>query len=943
MTRQPSCPTACRRPRRPRRAGGASDRLAVPVPLAAALAVLWLCAGAAPARAQLPTAPNVVAGSASVVTAGPRMTVTNSPGAIIEWRSFSIGSADGVHFQQQGAASQVLNRVTGTDASQILGSLSSNGRVWLVNPYGVLFGREARIDVAGLVASTLAVSNADFLAGRFAFGTDGGGAADRAEVVNRGDIRTAFGGHVWLVGGQARNEGLVEAPGGRIVLAAGRSVELVDSGLPHVVVRVTAPDDRAVNLGTLAAAGGSIDLHGGIVNQDGIVRADRLGTDAAGRIVLRAGTDATLGEAGRTSAAGGTVALEAGGMLDQRGEVAGDAVALAAGQVLLQGRVAAPGGSVTIDAAATAYLDGAVDVSAPGGAGGGIRIATGRFEGMAGGSLRADGRQGGRIDVRGRDTVAFSSTLTATGSEAGGTIEASGERVFLLAARVDASGGERGGTVHLGGGWQGGGTLPHAREIVVGRGSDVGADGTAGGGEIVVRSTQSSEQHGTLHARDGGRIELSSPGRIRLTGALQPGAGGSVLLDPKNLVVTDSPPDSVTLARKVVSGSVAPDLADNDQFGFSLALDGDRLVVGTPFDGTGGTGRGAVHLFSGVGGDFAGLVWRKKLVSGAGAAGMPVLADKDEFGSAVALDGDRLVVGAWRDGTGGTERGALHLFNGVGSDFSGLAWRGRLASGSGARDMPALAVGAAYDDGVSGTNRGAVHLFNGVGSDSPASPGAGASARAANCPACARCSTARRSARPSLSTATGWRWAPTSTTRRPRTAAARCSSSPASAATSPAWPGRRNSARSAARPACRRSVRSTASGSPSRSGATAWRSARRSPARAARCTSSPASAAIFPPSPGAASSRRPAERRRRPPSASATASARRSASTATASPSVPGTTTAAAPTVARSTCTGAWRRSTAAPRAAPSSPPTRRGRATSPRRASRRCSTPARR
>lgn len=287
---------------RPRRMGGTARF--VLRPLVAALAGAFFV----PAQAQLPVGATVAHGSATIVTSGARMTVTNSPSTILNWQSFSIGAPNGVHFQQASAKSQVLNRVTGGDPSQILGSLSSNGRVWLINPRGVLFGQNARIDVAGLVASTLDIANADFLAKRYNFSAPGGNAA---EVLNQGEVRTSFGGRVWLLGEKVRNEGLIESPGGHIVLAAGKSVELIDSGLPNVIVRVSAPENAAVNLGTLVADSGSIDLHGGIVNQQGIVRADQIGTDAAGQLVLRASDSVFLSANSQTSAGGGNVQLAA--------------------------------------------------------------------------------------------------------------------------------------------------------------------------------------------------------------------------------------------------------------------------------------------------------------------------------------------------------------------------------------------------------------------------------------------------------------------------------------------------------------------------------------------------------------------------------------------------------------------------------------------------------
>ena len=138
-------------------------------PLTQALAACSLMSlamglGAGPAGAAapvLPTGLTVANGQAQVAVDGGRMTVTNSAQAILNWNSFSIGAGNGVYFQQPTASSQVLNRVTGSDPSSILGSLGSNGKVWLLNPNGVLFGTNARIDVGGLVVSTLRLNDSD--------------------------------------------------------------------------------------------------------------------------------------------------------------------------------------------------------------------------------------------------------------------------------------------------------------------------------------------------------------------------------------------------------------------------------------------------------------------------------------------------------------------------------------------------------------------------------------------------------------------------------------------------------------------------------------------------------------------------------------------------------------------------------------------------------------
>ena len=107
----------------------------------------------------LPTGPAVVNGAASVSQNGNVLSVTNSNGAILNWQKFGIAANEAVRFNQSSASSSVLNRVVGPDPSQIYGQLTSNGRVWLINPAGILVGPGGRIDTAGFVASTLNVSN----------------------------------------------------------------------------------------------------------------------------------------------------------------------------------------------------------------------------------------------------------------------------------------------------------------------------------------------------------------------------------------------------------------------------------------------------------------------------------------------------------------------------------------------------------------------------------------------------------------------------------------------------------------------------------------------------------------------------------------------------------------------------------------------------------------
>lgn len=247
----------------------------------------------------LPTDPAVVNGAATFNQAGNVLTVTNSAGAIIDWQRFNIGVGETTRFIQPSAASSVLNRVVGNDPSAIYGTLSSNGTVWLVNTAGILVGPGAVIDTAGFVASTLAVRAEDFLAGRLAFQAT----ADAGDVTNQGTITTPTGGSVYLVGTHVANEGTIATPGGETILAAGASVNLIDTGTPGVKVEITGTEGNATNLGHIVAEAGRIGIAGVIVKNSGTLDASSVVSEG-GRIFLRASQDAYVDGHGRIVATG---------------------------------------------------------------------------------------------------------------------------------------------------------------------------------------------------------------------------------------------------------------------------------------------------------------------------------------------------------------------------------------------------------------------------------------------------------------------------------------------------------------------------------------------------------------------------------------------------------------------------------------------------------------
>ncbi|EJM88570.1 beta strand repeat-containing protein [Pseudomonas sp. GM60] len=321
----------------------------------------------------LPTNGQVVAGSASISSNGNVMTVNQgSDRMIATWNTFNVGSGAQVNFQQPGTSSVALNRVTGSDGSQILGQLNANGQVFLINPSGVLFGAGSMVSVGGLVASSLDISNSDFLAGRTVFSGKSQGA-----VINQGVITAGDGGSVALLGAQVRNEGTVVARLGSVVLGGGEKItlDLKGDGLINLEVNDPAIGASVVNRGLLRANGGLVALSArdsqamlsNVVNNEGVIEARSL-QQRNGRIVLDGGNNGvvvnsgTLDASGRNSGErGGDVSLTGeyvglfdSGRINADGDVAG-------GTVLLGGDYQGSGG---VHQATATYMDSDARISA---------------------------------------------------------------------------------------------------------------------------------------------------------------------------------------------------------------------------------------------------------------------------------------------------------------------------------------------------------------------------------------------------------------------------------------------------------------------------------------------------------------------------------------------------------------------------------------------------
>ena len=411
----------------------------------------------------LPSGGGFTAGSGTIQTV-PSGLVINQTSAtgIVNWQDFSIGSGNFVHFNNGTGAT--LNRVTGNLGSQIDGSLTATGSLYLVNRAGIVVGKNGVISTGGdFVASTHDVSNQQFLAG----GAMTFSGSSKAAVVNLGTISSASG-DVALMARAVNNSGSITAENGTVGLLAGYEILAKDKadadGLFAVVVG--GSDTEASNSGAIAAANAELRANGGNVyalagNTGGVVKATGV-TSKDGRIFLTAGESGKVEVTGKLSA---TRPQTASANLPTRVPVprarpnSGGDIRISGGDVVINGAVEAKGtngaGGTVVVTGNRVALGAAAAVDASGATGGTVLIG-GDYQGgtnaatkfleedvatadrvavAAGASIRVDGAAGagGRAVVWSDDTTVFDGTITATGAgrARGGIVETSGHNLLL--------------------------------------------------------------------------------------------------------------------------------------------------------------------------------------------------------------------------------------------------------------------------------------------------------------------------------------------------------------------------------------------------------------------------------------------------------------------------------------------------------------------------------
>ena len=265
----------------------------------------------------LPNGGEIVSGAGSIQhpSAHDMVIQQNSQQLITNWQGFSIGSAESVTFNQPNSSAVALNRVIGVDPSIILGKLSANGQVFLTNPSGVVFGKGAVVDVHGLLATTLNISDKDFMDGNYQFSE--GRYRHLSGIINNGVINATR--YVGLAAPIVINTGsIIVADLGSVALASGTTATLDFNGDGLISFAVTdALNDRIYNKrlikgrihnsGLIRAKGGQILLTAGsaghvigsVVNHSGVIEAQTV-QQKDGKIILSGGGQGNIQISGMT-------------------------------------------------------------------------------------------------------------------------------------------------------------------------------------------------------------------------------------------------------------------------------------------------------------------------------------------------------------------------------------------------------------------------------------------------------------------------------------------------------------------------------------------------------------------------------------------------------------------------------------------------------------------
>lgn len=319
-----------------------------------------------------------VSGSIGVIDTkwGDHTVIGTDHGAIINWNNFDTSTSQSVTFNQYMSgqlsnASAVLNRISsGSVPTQFNGALNANGRVFVVNPAGIIFGAGSTINVSQLVASGLGMSDEAFNAVLTDSATDMAFTRGGGQVKNFGSINADS---VFLIGRKVTNIGSIKAPGGLVVMAAGDNVYMAQNGSDVVVELAGESSDAGAdvqNRSLISAGNGKIvlaagDSFSGAISNVGVLAAsagdvivEAARVENAGRIEV----DSTKNDAGSINiAATEEIILQPGSLTSANSKINGDG-----GEVILASEgmtVVSEGASIEATGGSESGDGGFVEVS----------------------------------------------------------------------------------------------------------------------------------------------------------------------------------------------------------------------------------------------------------------------------------------------------------------------------------------------------------------------------------------------------------------------------------------------------------------------------------------------------------------------------------------------------------------------------------------------------
>ena len=292
----------------------------------------------------LPSLKTIDAGSVNVSTSNNSLNINqSSQQAIISWNSFNVGSSAKVNFNQPSASATTLNKIFDARPSQIFGQINANGKIILQNSAGIYFGPSSTLDVGSIVATTGTISNQDFLNNKFNFSRNN----SKGNIVNEGSLK-AIDNFVALLAPNIRNEGLIFAEKGSIVLSTGDEVTLNFQNNGHISSIVSTPssiDSLIQNNKAIEAPGGKIilsaraisDLVSGVINQNGTINSGskaNVVVNQGGKIFLEASSIKMSSNSSTTSKAkdiggdisiiGKEISIDNNSVIDASGNSAGN-------------------------------------------------------------------------------------------------------------------------------------------------------------------------------------------------------------------------------------------------------------------------------------------------------------------------------------------------------------------------------------------------------------------------------------------------------------------------------------------------------------------------------------------------------------------------------------------------------------------------------------------